>query len=143
MEFYTEGRYMSGDIDFCRRSLKGPSPREIQDVLSPLGAKGMGRNWIVCGLALDFLGIAEMESSKDWTRLSTPYGDVKIIPPELALVERILYAEQDAECIPSARQMMAAAKANPDFDWNEAERLAALPDFRVAETLKKMESEFS
>ena len=23
VEFYTEGGYMSGDIDFCRRSLKG------------------------------------------------------------------------------------------------------------------------
>ncbi len=143
VEFYTEGAYMSGDIDFCRRSLRGPSLREIGDVLKPLGAKGMGRNWQVCGLFVDILGIAEMESGKDWRTLETPYGEIKLIPPELALVERVLYAEQDAECVASARQMMASALADESFDWDEAERIADLPDFKVLERLRRLKQEVS
>lgn len=143
VEFYTEGGYMSGDIDFCRRSLRGPSLREIGDVLKPLGAKGMGRSWQVCGLFVDILGIAEMESGKDWRTLETPYGEIKLIPPELALVERVLYAEQDAECIASARQMMATALADESFDWGEAERIADLPDFKVLEGLRRLRQEVS
>ena len=143
VEFYTEGAYMSGDIDFCRRSLRGPSLREIGDVLKPLGAKGMGRNWQVCGLFVDILGIAEMESDKDWRTLETPYGEIKLIPPELALVERVLYAEQDAECVASARQMMASALADESFDWDEAERIADLPDFKVLERLRRLKQEVS
>jgi len=143
VEFYTEGGYMSGDIDFCRRSLRGPSLREIGDVLKPLGAKGMGRNWQVCGLFVDILGIAEMESGKDWRTLETPYGEIKLIPPELALVERVLYAEQDAECVASARQMMASALADESFDWDEAERIADLPDFKVLERLRRLKQEVS
>ena len=143
VEFYTEGGYMSGDIDFCRRSLRGPSLREIGDVLKPLGAKGMGRSWQVCGLFVDILGIAEMESGKDWRTLETPYGEIKLIPPELALVERVLYAEQDAECVASARQMMASALADESFDWDEAERIADLPDFKVLERLRRLKQEVS
>ena len=143
VEFYTEGGYMSGDIDFCRRSLRGPSLREIGDVLKPLGAKGMGRNWQVCGLFVDILGIAEMESGKDWRTLETPYGEIKLIPPELALVERVLYAEQDAECVASARQMMASALADESFDWDEAERIADLSDFKVLERLRRLKQEVS
>ena len=143
VEFYTEGGYMSGDIDFCRRSLRGPSLREIGDVLKPLGAKGMGRNWQVCGIFVDILGIAEMESGKDCRTLETPYGEIKLIPPELALVERVLYAEQDAECVASARQMMASALADESFDWDEAERIADLPDFKVLERLRRLKQEVS
>ena len=143
VEFYTEGGYMSGDIDFCRRSLRGPSLREIGDVLKPLGAKGMGRSWQVCGLFVDILGIAEMESGKDCRTLETPYGEIKLVPPELALVERVLYAEQDAECVASARQMMATALADESFDWGEAERIADLPDFKVLGGLRRLRQEVS
>lgn len=49
--------------------------------------------------------------------LAAAYGEVKIIAPELVLVERVLFAEQDKKCIPSARQMMAAAIIDESFDW--------------------------
>ena len=32
VEFYTEGGYMSGDIDFCRKTLKAIPPRIMQEV---------------------------------------------------------------------------------------------------------------
>lgn len=141
VEFYTEGGYMSGDIDFCRKTLKAVPPRLMQEIAESLGGKGLGRNWLICGLYVDLLGVLETKSTLPERTLETPYGTVRILPPELALVERILYAEQDAECVASARQMMAAALADASFDWAEAERLAALPDFAVADRLEALKRE--
>ena len=141
VEFYTEGGYMSGDIDFCRRSLNGPSLRMIKELLEPLGGKCIGRNWMVCGLAVDLLGVIENECEKAYQELETPYGKVYLIPAELALVERVFYALDSSECVPAARQMMAAALANTDFDWNEAERLADLPSFKILKELKALKKE--
>ena len=70
-------------------------------------------------------------------------GKVYILPPELALVERIIFAESSAGCLPSARQMMAAALKDAAFDWTEARRLADLPDFKVLPQLERMRSELS
>ena len=143
VEFYTEGGYMSGDIDFCRKTLKAVPPRLMQEIAESLGGKGLGRNWLICGLYVDLLGVLETESALPERTLETPYGTVKILPPELALVERILYAEQDAECEASARQMMAAALADAAFDWIEASRLAALPDFAVSARLEALKREIA
>ena len=143
VEFYTEGGYMSGDIDFCRKTLKAVPPRLMQEIAESLGGKGLGRNWLICGLYVDLLGILESESTLPERTLETPYGTVRILPPELALVERILYAEQDVECVASARQMMASALADASFDWTEAKRLAALPDFAVAEQLEALRREIA
>ena len=143
VEFYTEGGYMSGDIDFCRKTLKTIPPRLMQEIAESLGGKGMGRSWMICGLYVDLLGILENESLVPERTLRTPFGEVRVIPPELALVERILYAEQDAECKPSARQMMCAALHDALFDWAEAERLADLRDFKVLPQLWTLKEEIS
>ena len=37
VEFYTEGGYMSGDIDFCRKTLKPIPPRLMQEIAESLG----------------------------------------------------------------------------------------------------------
>ena len=143
VEFYTEGGYMSGDIDFCRKSLKAIPPRLMQEVIAELGGKGVARSWMICGLCVDMLGILENESVLPNRELETPYGTVRIIPPELALVERILiaYYPPSAELLTTARKMMVAAVNDPDFNWNEAERLAALPDFGVLEELRRLRAE--
>ena len=134
---------MSGDIDFCRKTLRAIPPRLMQEIAESLGGKGMGRNWMICGLYVDLLGILENESLVPDRTLRTPFGEVRVIPPELALVERILYAEQDAECKPSARQMMCAALGDASFDWTEAERLADLRDFKVLPQLRALKVEIS
>ena len=141
VEFYTEGGYMSGDIDFCRKTLRAVPPRLMQEIAESLGGKGVGRSWLICGLCVDMLGVLENESQASERTLQTPFGDVRLIPPELALVERVLYAEQDAECRPSARQMMCAALADATFDWSEAERLADLRDFKVLPQLQALKKE--
>ena len=143
VEFYTEGGYMSGDVDFCRRSLKAIPLRLMMDVMSRLGGRSLGRNWLVCGIYVDFLGLLESETTLPNRELDTPYGRVYFLPPELALVERIIFSESSAECLPSARQMMAAALQDERFDWAEARRLADLPDFKVLPRLEEMRKEVS
>ena len=143
VEFYTEGGYMSGDIDFCRKTLKAISPRLMQEIAEQLGGKGLGRNWLICGLYVDILGLLEAETTLPERVVETPYGPVKVIPPELALVERILYAEQDKECEASARQMMVAALKDASFDWTEAERLADSRDFKVLPQLTALRKELA
>ena len=143
VEFYTEGGYMSGDIDFCRKSLNAIPPRLMQDIIAKLGGKGVARSWVVCGLCVDFLGILETESVLPNRELETPYGVVRMIPPELALVERVLiaYYPPSQELLTTARKMMVAALNDVDFDWKEAERLAALPAFDVLEEMNKLRRE--
>ena len=143
VEFYTEGGYMSGDIDFCRKTLNAIPPRLMQEIIAELGGKGVARSWEVCGLYVDLLGLLENESVLPNRELETPYGTVRIIPPELALVERILiaYYPPSAELLVTARKMMVAALGESDFNWNEAERLAALPSFGVLEELRKLRME--
>ena len=143
VEFYTEGGYMSGDIDFCRKTLKAIPPRVMQEVAERLGGKGLGRNWLICGLYVDILGLLESETALPDRIVQTPYGEVRMLPPELALVERVLFAEQDAECVASARQMMAAALKDANFDWVEAERLAALRDFSVLSQMRRLKEEIA
>jgi len=143
VEFYTEGGYMSGDVDFCRISLKAIPLRLMSDIMSRLGGKALGRNWLVCGIYVDFLGLLESETVLPNRELETPYGRVSLLPPELALVERIIFAESSAECLPSARQMMAAALQDERFDWDEARRLADLPDFKVLARFEEMREELS
>lgn len=138
VEFYTEGGYMSGDIDFCRKTIRAIPPRLMQEIAESLEGKGLGRNWLICGLYVDILGPLESETIKEERSVLTPYGEVKMIAPELALVERILFAEQDKECITSARQMMASAIVDETFDWGEAERLADLRDFKVLDSLRTL-----
>ena len=141
VEFYTEGGYMSGDIDFCRRTLNGPSLRMVKDILSPLGGRCVGRNWLVCGIFVDLLGIVESETAKPYRELETPYGTVSLLPPELALVERVFYSIDSSECRPSTVQMMASALEDDTFDWDEAERLADLPSFKVLSELRALKAE--
>ena len=143
VEFYTEGGYMSGDIDFCRTSLKAIPPRLMQEVIAELGGKGVARSWMVCGLCVDLLGILENESVLPNRELDTPYGTVQIIPPELALVERILiaYYPPSPELLVTARKMMVAAVNDMAFNWTEAERLAALPAFGVLDELRQLRRE--
>ena len=143
VEFYTEGGYMSGDIDFCRKSLKAIPPRLMQDVIAELGGKGVARSWMVCGLCVDLLGMLENESILPNRELETPYGTVRMIPPELALIERILiaYYPPSPELLVTAKKMMVAAVNDVNFNWEEAERLAALPAFGVRDELRNLRAE--
>jgi hypothetical protein len=143
IEVYTEGGYMSGDIDFCRRELRMPL-RLAQDIMARLGATGGPRNWRVCGLFVDMLGVLENESRAPMRTIETPYGPVTLMPRELALAERVLaayYPQPSDEALKTAKQMMASRLDDPAMDWGEAERLAAMPDFNILGELRRLKTE--
>lgn len=144
VEFYTEGGYMSGDIDFCRRGAARIPLRLAQDIMARLGAVGGPRSWQVCGLFVDMLGALENESKAPLRSVGTPYGTVTLIPRELALVERVLaayYPQESAEALRAAQQMMASSLLDPSMDWAEAERLADLTDFNVLPEFQRLKAE--
>lgn len=78
VEFYTEGAYMSGDVDFCRRTLNPIPVRAAQDIMSQLDATGGPRSWIVAGLFVDLLGLVENETVAPYRELETPYGGMEV-----------------------------------------------------------------
>jgi len=147
VEFYTEGAYMSGDVDFCRRTLSPIPLRTAQDVMSQLDATGGPRSWMVAGLFVDLLGFLENESISPCREIETPYGRISILPIELTLVERVLtavYPRPDTEARAVAKKLMAVClKGGIDINWVEAERLADLPSFRILEKFRRFKKEIS
>lgn len=145
VEFYTEGAYMSGDIDLCRRT-PAPIPlRRAQDVMGCLNAVGGPRSWKVAGLFVDLLGLLENEATTPCRTIATPYGTISVLPAELAVVERTLlafYPRPDREAREVARKMLAACVSGvTPVDWDEVERLARLPSFNVAKELREIKRE--
>ncbi len=147
VEFYTEGSYMSGDVDFCRRTLRPIPLRVAQDIMGKLGAAGGPRSWIVAGLFVDLLGLVENEAVAPYREVETPYGKISILPIELALVERILaavYPRPDAEARAVASKLIIVClKGGIDLDWREVERLAALPTFGILDQFLQFKKEIA
>ena len=145
VEFYTEGAYMSGDIDFCRQTLTPIPLRRAQELMAQLNATGGPRSWKVAGLFVDLLGLLENEAVTPCRTITTPYGAIKVIPAEMAVVERALvafYPQPDGEARAVAKKMLAVCLdgATP-VDWNEIERLSRLPAFNVQNELNALKEE--
>jgi hypothetical protein len=145
VEFYTEGAYMSGDIDFCRLT-RAVMPLRLQaDIMARLGATGGPRNWKAGGLFVDLLGLVENESRSPLREVQTPYGTVRFLPPELLLVERVFeVADSQGESAAgdAARKiLLEGLRGDMPLDWDEALRLAALPSFRVLDEVKALRKE--
>ncbi len=145
VEFYTEGSYMSGDIDFCRQTLAPVPLRRAQDLMGQLGATGGPRSWKVAGLFVDLLGLLENEARTPCRTIDSPCGPVRVIPAELAVVERALlafYPQRSDEARAVAKKMLAVCVtgATP-VDWLEIERLARLPAFDIEDELRSLRSE--
>jgi len=145
VEFYTEGSYMSGDIDFCRRNLAPIPARLAQDLMGTLGASGGPRSWKVAGLFVDMLGFLENEASTPCRTIGTPCGTIYVMPAELAVVERTLlafYPQPDAEARNVAKKMLGVClSGDTPVDWDEIRRLAGLPSFNVSKELDELKSE--
>ncbi len=145
IEFYTEGAYMSGDIDLCRRTIRPIPLRLAQDLMGSIGACGGPRSWLVAGLYVDLLGMLENESLTPCRTMETPCGSIQIIPPELAVVERVLqtyYPQPDTEARAVAKKILAVCMSGDTaVDWAEIQRLARLPAFNVEHELSELKNE--
>ncbi len=141
VEVYTEGRYVSGDVDICFTGARLPSPRNREDVMSSIG-KSLGvRQWSVDGVMVDVLGAVE-------TTARTPFqeiGGLKLIQIEDLIAERILVATQphrSAERLAVAKTLLTAALAGLiSIDMQELNRVAASPDYEVSAELNRLSAE--
>lgn len=136
IEFYTDGAYMSGDIDLCQLTPSTPIPVRLrQEIMGQLNAKGGPRSWEVAGLFVDILGLVETESNSPLRRLKAPYGAVTLINPEELLVERIfvsVYPQPNREARTCARTLAAVAlRGQVQLNWNEVRRLAKSKQYRI------------
>lgn len=91
IEFYTEGAYVSGALDFCVESSVLPlSVRLRQEIMARLQAVGGPRSWQVGGLFVDLLTRFENLARTPVRRLEGPRGLVRLCPVEELIVERVL-----------------------------------------------------
>ena len=145
VEFYTEGSYMSGDIDLCRQTLAPIPLRLAQDLMGKLGATGGPRSWKVAGLFVDLLGVLENEAATPCRTIATPCGTISVVPAELAVVERVLlafYPRLDPEARKVAKKLLAVCvSGETPVDWDEVRRLAALPSFNVTKEFEELKRE--
>ena len=145
VEFFTEGSYMSGDIDLCRRTLAPIPLRRAQDLMGRMGATGGPRSWMAAGLFVDILGLLENEATTPCRTMATPYGTIRVVPAELAVVERTLlafYPSPNPEARAVAKKMLAVCvSGDTPVDWDEIKRLACLPSFNVAKELDELRRE--
>ena len=145
VEFFTEGLYMSGDIDLCRRTLAPIPLRRAQELMGQIGATGGPRSWQVAGLFVDILGLLENEAVTPCRTIATPYGIISVVPAELAVVERTLlafYPVPDPEARMVAKKLLSVCMSgDTPIDWNEINRLAGLPSFNVTKEMDELRKE--
>jgi hypothetical protein len=145
IEFYTEGAYVSGDIDMCLVSPGTVPIRTRQELMGRLGAKGGPRSWEVAGQFVDILGEVETLARAPFDEVAAPYGLVKLISPEDLLVERALISVYPQRFEPAelcVRKLIAVALSGQvEVDWAEARRLAGLPEYNILSVLEKLVAE--
>lgn len=129
IEFYTEGAYVSGDLDLCAETAAGLlTARFRQEIMARLGARGGPRSWQVGGLFVDVLAGFENLARTPVRRLEAPWGEVRIAPIEELIVERILVSRYPQDHPPArecANKLLAAALVREvETDWAEVKRLA-------------------
>jgi hypothetical protein len=129
IEFYTEGAYISGDLDLCLADRPGLlGIRQRQEIMAQLEARGGPRSWEVAGAYVDVLGSFENTARTPLRKLEAPYGEVRVSPVEELIVERILVARYPQDFPPArecAMKLLAAALHQEiETDWREVERLA-------------------
>ena len=101
IEFYTEGAYTSGDLDFCMVSPGLLPLRRRQSIIGKLQAGGGPCSWQVSGMFVDLLGQVEGFAKTSRQKIMGPYGPVEIFQAEGLLVERVLVANYPSKNVES------------------------------------------
>jgi hypothetical protein len=138
VEFYTDGRYVSGDVDVCFSGPRLPRPREREEIMARLGQPLGIRRCAVGGVIVDLLGRVE-------TAARTPFqeiGELKLIQIEDLVAERLLVATvpaRDEQRLEVATVLVAlVAGGLIAADREEMLRVADSPDYRVGAELRAL-----
>ncbi len=143
IEFYTEGAYVSGDVDLCVMKSNRPlTVRLRQEIMGQLGARGGPRSWELGGAFVDVLGDFETAARTPARTLAAPYGKVQVAPPEDLLVEKVLVSKYPQDYPPAldcAKKLATAAlQAEVEIDWRETKRIARTAAFANWPEVKKL-----
>ena len=139
VEFYTDGQYVSGDVDICQAGIHIPTHREREEVMTPI-AKPLGslRKWSVCGVFVDVLGSIETSARTPFRQI----GGVKIIQIEDLIPERILIATvptKNEQLLKTARILLSVAISGAvETDFEELIRVADCANYRVGGELREL-----
>ncbi len=143
VEFYTEGTYVSGDIDLCFAGTLLPKAAQRAAVMARVGAQALSsRKFLVAGVYVDLLGAVETGARTPFQEVAT----VKLQPVEDLVAERVFAAfsfpahnpEQEAV----ARTLLRAVLAGQvEADQAEMRRLATSADYGVGEQLARLTRE--
>ena len=138
VEFYTDGAYVSGDVDVCFDGPRLPTPRERETTLAAAGEPVSIRSWNIAGVLVDLLGRLETSARSPLQKL----GELQLIQIEDLIAERILIAtvpRPDSERWQVAKVLLAAGWKNlVALDRDELQRVAESADYRVGEELRRM-----
>lgn len=150
IEFYTDGAYMSGDTDICWTGWPQPTAEQREEIMRQIpGVKchGGAKSWGIEGLWIDLLGEIDYRAEKAFSKFSTPFGEVRLIPVEDALAGRVYaarcyssgYDEKDDDC---AKKLMAASiRGQIPIDWAEARRIAASTKYNCLKEFEDVKAE--
>lgn len=145
IEFYTNGNYMSGDVDVCFHLSGRPSSRTISEVMGRLGGQSSGgRSFKAAGLFVDILGEVETLARTQYRSIISEDGtqSVLLAKPEDLIPERVLsafYPQPNDQALNCARKMLAACLSGQvEVDWQEVKRVASLPEYKVERELDEL-----
>jgi hypothetical protein len=146
IEFYTEGDYMSGDIDLCRTNAAPIPLKQQQTLLGELQATGGPRSFKICNLFIDLLGFLENEAHTPFQKVESPYGIITLVPPEMLLIERVLVAaypqpdQHSRQCAKTLLSAMVSGRIGA-IDWDEVTRLASDPRYDILDEVHALKLE--
>jgi len=122
IEFYTDGAYLSGDIDLCQLKPATPIPLRLsQEIMGSLGGTGGPRSWQVAGLFVDVLGPVELSARSPLRKLQAPYGDITLVAAEELAVERVLIAvyPQPNRCAINSTSKIPSIPIDQPISWKD------------------------
>lgn len=138
VEFYTDGTYVSGDVDVCFNGPRIPSPRTRESVLAEVGTSLGVRMWEIGGVIVDLLGRVETSARTPFQQL----GQLKLIQIEDLIAERILIAtvpQFNEERWKVAKVLLSVSlKKMVAFDRTELERVVNSAEYRVGAELQRL-----
>ncbi len=137
IEILTEGKYASADLDICFE-LSRPPLRVVSEVMGEIGACGGVRSFQKGNLFIDILGSVETLAKTKFREIE----GVLVAKPEDLLAERVLmaiYPQANENAKTCAEKLMAVALSGAlPIDWEEAKRVASLPEYEVLDELLEM-----
>lgn len=138
VEFYTDGGYVSGDVDICFNGPRLPAPRERESVLAEVGTSVSPRTWRIADVLVDLLGAVETAAVTPFQKM----GLLQLIQIEDLIAERVLIAtvpQFNEERWQVAKLLVAVAvKGMVECDRAELERVAGSPEYRVGPELRRL-----